>query len=523
MNLSLIKYPDNIFNSKFIFKKKLNKISLKHHNNSSSFQFKNSDNESNIISFNYSVNTIHNFISSKDNAQINSNRNNKNINIKQLLSTVRMNKSRSDFDIFRNKREKLSQKIFDAKTILGNNSKNEGTQCTKEDFNFNKTRHYLYNNFFNNIIKKHSYSALFAKQKNKSFYSPKKDSFKYSYLGEINKMKKNHTTFYHQFFKKNTVQFKHLKTIFKYLKYPKLKEEEEKKDKNNDNDNKEIKKELNDNLSLNNIKGIYDECLYEIGSIINNINDYFPDISNFYQQIALNIKEKYNSINIIDCLKKFILYCFLESSFTDKNYISLTDIFIDEFLNENSYKNVENFLLELLKNIIKTRENNSYDLINYLESKKNIDEFILSKKFFFPFIFCSNVFNKTQRDIGIRMLMALEIEENLYFNNYVNYYFYFKENNYLAIESKINFINKFLFIVDSGCFTDKNPEVIKKFANEIYFIFRIDSRTRKQLFEDNEKIKNSYPKMKKINQIFLSMINLFGNNFFNTAQIMDLI
>ena len=49
-----------------------------------------------------------------------------------------------------------------------------------------------------------------------------------------------------------------MKTIFKFLKYPKLKSIE----------NNESKKEKNlGNISLNKLKEVYDESLYEIGNI----------------------------------------------------------------------------------------------------------------------------------------------------------------------------------------------------------------------------------------------------------------
>ena len=494
---------NNTFNQKFFFNKKLKKISLKYHQNNS-FQFKNSENESKIKSFNDSQNSQSKIFPSKIYSKININRHNNDIKFNEIITTVRLNKSRSDFEKYGNIKEKLRQQVLDGEKIFGNkNYKNEGMQCSNEDLSFNKTKSHLYTNIFNNIIKKHSYSALFCKNKNKSFYQEKNNSFTNSYLGEINKTKKNYTSLYNRFFKKNPLEFKHLKTIFKYLKYPKL------KDENDYNENDFVNKnEMDVSLYMNKIKGLYDECIYEIRVIINNINYYFPDISHFYQQINLLLKEKCASININECLKHFIFYCYLESSIKEQNYTSLKDIF-NLPLNENSYKIKENFLSILLKSITSVGENNSENFKNYIDSKKNLEEFILTKDFFFPFIFCSNIFNKTQRDIGKRMLMVLDIEDNLNFDKYANYHLIFKDNKSLSFESKLNFINKFLIIVDSGCFSETGFDSIKKFGNEVQFIFSIDNRIKKQLLNDNKNAKMNNSQIKKINEIFFSMINFF--------------
>ena len=397
---------NNTFNQKFFFNKKLKKISLKYHQNNS-FQFKNSENESKIKSFNDSQNSQSKIFPSKIYSKININRHNNDIKFNEIITTVRLNKSRSDFEKYGNIKEKLRQQVLDGEKIFGNkNYKNEGMQCSNEDLSFNKTKSHLYTNIFNNIIKKHSYSALFCKNKNKSFYQEKNNSFTNSYLGEINKIKKNYTSLYNRFFKKNPLEFKHLKTIFKYLKYPKL------KDENDYNENDFVNKnEMDVSLYMNKIKGLYDECIYEIRVIINNINYYFPDISHFYQQINLLLKEKCASININECLKHFIFYCYLESSIKEQNY--------------------------------------------------------------------------------------------------TNYHLIFKDNKSLSFESKLNFINKFLIIVDSGCFSETGFDSIKKFGNEVQFIFSIDNRIKKQLLNDNKNAKMNNSQIKKINEIFFSMINLF--------------
>ena len=127
-----------------------------------------------------------------------------------------------------------------------------------------------------------------------------------------------------------------------------------------------------------------------------------------------------------------------------------------------------------------------------------------------------------QREIGKRMLLTLELGEKLNYKNYFNYYLYFKDNRSLNLENKLNFINKFLYIVDSGCYEIKDPKIIKKFGINVQFIFRIDDRT-KQLLQNSEQKNNiTYSMKKRINNSFYSMINFFGNNFFNINQIIRL-
>ena len=423
-----------------------------------------------------------------------------------------LNKSKSELEFLREKNQKINQKIFDAEKLFNSfdNSKNESIQIMDIDKTFNKRRNYLYNNFFNNVIKNHNYSAFLRKDKNKSIFDfrNKKGFYNNNLPEEIKKKKINKTIFNQNFFDIKSQQFTNLKTIFKYLKYPKLKSIE----------NNESKKEKNlANISLNKLKELYDESLYEIGNIINNINDYFPDLNDFIQQFEFSFLNKYKYIDIYTCLKQYLLYCFIESFISNKKGLSL--ISFKNLFNENdsiikdTYKNAESFLKYLLDKIIETRENKNFNLINFIQSKKNIEDFIISKDFFFSFILCSNFFDKMQREIGKRMLLNLELGEKLNYKNYFNYYLYFKDNRSLNLENKLNFINKFLYIVDSGCYEIKDPKIIKKFGINVQFIFRIDDRT-KQLLQNSEQKNNiSYSMKKRINNSFYSMINFFGNNF----------
>ena len=509
------KNKNNTFNNKLIFKKKLNRISLKYTHNS--FVIDKDMNDTNNNSYKISSNQFTNLIKSKNKINKKSGANFYN----DSFIKGNLNKSKSELEFLREKNQKINQKIFDAEKLFNSfdNSKNESVQIMDIDKTFNKRRNYLYNNFFNNVIKNHNYSAFLKKDKNKSIFDfrNKKGFYTNNLPEEIKKKKINKTIFNQNFFDIKSQQFTNLKTIFKYLKYPKLKSIE----------NNESKKEKNlGNISLNKLKEVYDESLYEIGNIINNINDYFPDLNDFIQQFEFSFLNEYKYIDIYICLKQYLLYCFIESFISNKKGLSL--ISFKNLFNENdsiikdTYKNAESFLKYLLDKIIETRENKNFNLINFIQSKKNIEDFIISKDFFFSFILCSNFFDKMQREIGKRMLLTLELGEKLNYKNYFNYYLYFKDNRSLNLENKLNFINKFLYIVDSGCYEIKDPKIIKKFGINVQFIFRIDDRTKQLLQNSEQKNNMTYSIKKKINNSFYSMINFFGNNFFNINQIIGL-
>ena len=135
------------------------------------------------------------------------------------------------------------------------------------------------------------------------------------------------------------------------------------------------------------------------------------------------------------------------------------------------------------------------------------------------FILCTNFFDKLQRDIGKRMLMSLDIDNFVNFKTFANYYVYFKDNKSLNIENKLNFITKYLYIVDSGCNEEKDPDVINKFKNDICYAFKIDERTRSFLLGNIQVENLSYILKKRINDVFNNMINYFRTNIFKTIPI----
>ena len=507
------KSQNNDYYNRIPFIKKLNKISLNYNQNTS--ELGNEVNKTLNDSYKIFKNSFYKNFKPEKNIIFNKLINSK---INEQRERNKLNKSNPENTFYSKRNQRLKQKIFDAEKIFGNdnNSKNKAIQVMGINKSFNTKQNYLYNNFFNNIIKKQNYSCILKKQKNKnnSLFRSSNNIYA-SNLNNLIKIKNNKTSFNPKSLFKKTTQFSNLKTIFKYLKYPKIKSE----DKN------EIEKEKDSNhLSLNNLKEIYDKILYSINLIINDINDYFPDLSVFIEELDLSFMTKYQDIDINNCLKQFILYTYIDNFITEGKNISLKYLFIliDNPTNEENYKNSANLLLYLLQKIEITRQNQTFDLINYIHSKRSIEEFIISKDFFFIFVLCSNFFDKTQRDISIRILAILSIENKLHFKRFAQYYLYFKDNISLSIENKLNFITKFLYLLESGYGEEKDPKLIKKFENNVLYILKIDEKSKKFLLGNIELHKMSFLVIKKINNIFQTMVTLFSNDFTDLNQIIKL-
>ena len=83
-------------------------------------------------------------------------------------------------------------------------------------------------------------------------------------------------------------------------------------------------------------------------------------------------------------------------------------------------------------------------------------------------------------------------------------------------EDKIN------FIVESGYGEEKDPKLIKKFENDVLYILKIDEKSKKFLLGNIELHKMSFLVIKKINNIFQTMVTLFSNDFTDLNQIIKL-
>ena len=289
-------------------------------------------------------------------------------------------------------------------------------------------------------------------------------------------------------------------TIRHFLKTPSIKKGFFKKDDIENNEK-----------NLDNIKHIYNECLLFLNHIINNINNFFSEkeINFFISHLDYSYRQKYNFINMHNCLKQFLLFSYLNNYIKKKYPLILTNIFVKINYTNNDYIELESILIYLLNEIKERIKNKDFKLIEYIQSIKKLQNIKITTEFFFIFVLCSNFFNKFHREIARKILLLLKMKQKIYFEDYVNYYVYFKENKLISLEMKMNFITKFLYIIQGGCADGQALNIVKKFMNDILFQFKIDNRTREKLLGKIYEIKFNYHMIAKINEIFASLVNFF--------------
>ena len=74
---------------------------------------------------------------------------------------------------------------------------------------------------------------------------------------------------------------------------------------------------------------------------------------------------------------------------------------------------------------------------------------------------------------------------------------------------KMNFIIKFLYIVQGGCFNGQDGQSVQKFNDDIQYEFKIDNRTKMKLLGKVYDIKLNYHMIAKVNEIFSCLISFF--------------
>ena len=407
-------------------------------------------------------------------------------------------KSKSDIDIIKRK---------------NNNSDNDDDGIYKENIrkkfykdliiikSFDKNKNKTINNIMDNnisrnkIMIKKPFSSFYKKQKRLLFHLNNIFLNKGTQIDIIHSNKKmNQSTII------NNDYINDLNVIRSFLKSPAIKILKFKKDKDNKNNNLDI------------INNLYKNCLYEINNIINNIDEYFPEniINYFIGHLDYSYRKKHSFININNCLKQFLLFSYLDKCLKNNYSIILNNIFKKPKI-DISLEELENLLKYFYNKIIETKKNNNFKLIEYIRGFKNIHNIKLSNDFFFVFILCSNAFDKLQREVGKKILLTLEIEEKIFFENYLNYYIYFKENKLVTLDMKMNFLIKFLNIIQGGYTEGQNRALVQKINDDIQYLFRIDNRTKQKIMGKPYEIKMDYHLVGKINEIFNSLINFFEN------------
>ena len=76
---------------------------------------------------------------------------------------------------------------------------------------------------------------------------------------------------------------------------------------------------------------------------------------------------------------------------------------------------------------------------------------------------------------------------------------------------KMNFLIKFLNIIQGGYTEGQNRALVQKINDDIQYLFRIDNRTKQKIMGKPYELKMDYHMVGKINEIFNSLINFFEN------------
>ena len=195
--------------SKIFFEKKLSRVSLKF--NRDSFELRKDENDLSNSSLKFSQDFFSDF-SDKD-YLINKL---KNTQIKNSLTRTKfISHSQSDYFKFKNQRMKSKESLNDKKfnsLDKSKNSKSIAVQVAEMEKSFNSKKNYIYNNFFNNIIKRHNYSALLKRKKNNSMLNLKKMDNKSIYNSKEEKSpNESKSIFNKKLFLKNSSQFSNIR------------------------------------------------------------------------------------------------------------------------------------------------------------------------------------------------------------------------------------------------------------------------------------------------------------------------
>ena len=451
--------------------------------------------------------------------KINDNNNNSNINVinNNTNAKLKISKSKSEFDFLKYRNDIFFKKLTNKRNLKDNIRKKfyndllfKSIEQNKNDNVFDnqkiKDKKISRNNKENKIIRNNSdsisnkrYSSSILRKNNSYNLIMPKFLDKGNQIEIIhNKNLSNQSAIIKNYFKIN----KNDEDIFLIKKFLNSSSKNITFISKKDNENKDNNSE--------NIKRIYKSCLYEINYIINNINHYFSEneINIFIKHLDYSYRKKFAFINIRNCLKQFLLFSYFEHYIKEK-YPSLLNEITKKPTNEITNEEIENLLNYLLNEIKERKKNQDFKLIEYVQSMKLLQKITLNKDFFFVFVLCSDFFKEFQKEIGKKMILTLEIEDKLYFENYVNYYLYFKENKLITIEMKMNFIIKFLYIVQGGSSTGQDGQSIKKFNDDIQYEFKIDNRTKMKLLGKVYDIKLNYHMIAKVNEIFSCLISFF--------------
>ena len=148
-----------------------------------------------------------------------------------------------------------------------------------------------------------------------------------------------------------------------------------------------------------------------------------------------------------------------------------------------------------------------FNLVDYIRSLKSIKNAKLSSDFFEIFVLCPNYFEFTKREITKKISLFLEIDcvtNNVTIENYINYCYIFKYGHLVKKEMKLLFINKLLHMIEGN----EGP-LQEKIFSDVQYLFKIDNTSKQILLGRPYEIKINFHMTLKINQIFNSIIDYF--------------
>lgn len=425
------------------------------------------------------------------------NRSNSNLNIysinnnpkKYFWRTLHKSSSYNDFEL--NK----PQYIFNNKFVT-NISETNYTYKNMSNINNKDTNDLLKNNKTRNkiIYKTKFYSPYRFSYFSKGNTSYNDDSKNYKKIKSIFTKKANRTLIYNE--KKNKEELQNIQNV-KLIKNFLFKPSIITLTKNHFYDPRLSR--------FNIVKNIYYEFRYELKNISYELNNYVSD-----KEIDIYISDleqtfKLMGINLTYCIKEYCLYSYFDK-YVKETYPSIIDnLLYDENITPTQISEVLN---SLLIHIHKLKNEDRFNLVDYVRSLKSIKNCKLSSDFFEIFVLCPNYFELTKREITKKISLVLEIDcvtNNVTIENYINYCYIFKYGHLVKIEKKLLFINKLLHIIEGN----EGGLLQEKIFSDIQYLFKIDNRTKQILLGRPYEIKINFHMTLKINQIFNSIIDYF--------------
>jgi hypothetical protein len=263
---------------------------------------------------------------------------------------------------------------------------------------------------------------------------------------------------------------------------------------------------LNENR-FNSAKNSFIEFKNELKRMSYKLDDYLGDKEMEFFIHDLDKNFTLMGINLKYCLKEYFLYSYFDKYIKDTFPSVAENLLYDP--NVTSMEILE-VLNSLLIRINKLKNEEKFNLADFVRSLKKIENCKLSSDFFEIFVICPNFFEFTKREITKKIVLILEIDcvtNNVTIENFINYYYIFKYGHLVKLDKKLLFINKLLHMIDG-----KGGPLQEKIFNDMQCLFKIDNRTKQLLLGRTYEIKMNFHMTLKINQIFNSIVKYFEDN-----------